>query len=129
MAKATWKFEQEQIHIEDLRVHCIVGLHPEERVHEQPLVISMVIPVNFTRAVKKETLDTTIDYGAVARETRAFLKESQFRLLETLGRSLGVHLCETFSLPAVSLHVRKPEAIHECAGPAVSLRVTRGKKK
>ena len=129
MAKATWKFDQEQIHIEELQVHCIVGLHPEERVHEQPLVISMAIPANFTRAAKKENLDLTIDYGAVARETRAFLKEGQFRLLETLGRSLGAHLCETFSLSAVNLHIRKPEAIHECAGPAVSMTVTRGKKK
>ena len=129
MAKATWKFDQEQIHIEELQVHCIIGLHPEERVHEQSLVISMAIPSNFSRAAKKESLEHTVDYGEMARETRAFLKEGQFRLLESLGRSLGAHLCETFSLQAMSLHVRKREAIHECAGPAVSLRITRGGKK
>lgn len=121
-----WRFEQERIHIEELRVECIVGVRPEERTHEQSLLVSLSFPADFSRASESEDLHATVDYGQVAQEVRSFLVAGEFFLLETLARGLALHLCETFTLPGLSLYVRKPGAIPDSAGPAVSLTLTRG---
>jgi dihydroneopterin aldolase len=120
-----WQFESETIHIDNLEVSCIVGVRPYEREHEQPLLLSIALPADFGRASASGDLADTVDYSVVASAARAFVREGRFELLETLARALGVHLCDRFALPSVSLHVRKPRAINGSDGPAVSLTVRR----
>ncbi len=120
-----WRFDDETIHIDNLQVRCIVGVRPFEREHEQPLLISIALPADFGAAAASEDLERTVNYSTVAAAARDFVREGRFQLLETLARRLGVHLCERFGLARVSLHVRKPQAINESDGPAVSLTVTR----
>jgi dihydroneopterin aldolase/2-amino-4-hydroxy-6-hydroxymethyldihydropteridine diphosphokinase len=115
------RFEDETIHITNLRVECIVGVRPQERERAQPLVISASFPADFSAAGDSDALDDTVDYSAVAREIETFVTEGRFGLLETLIRRLAAHLGERFGLSRVSLHVRKPEAVENCDGPAVSL--------
>lgn len=120
-----WRFEDETIHLDGLRVQCIVGIRPFEREHEQPLVMSLAFPADFGAAERSGALEATVDYSAVAAAARAFVREGRFELLETLARRLGVHLCERFALARVHLHVRKPQAVSDSDGPAVSLTVVR----
>lgn len=120
-----WRFEDETLHIDNLRVDCIIGVRPHEREREQPLLLSIAFPGDFGAAAESEALERTVDYGEVARSARRFVQAGRFQLLETLARRLGVHLCEQFGLPSVRLHIRKPEAIADCEGPAVSLTVAR----
>lgn len=120
-----WRFEDETIHIDNLRVECIVGVRPFEREHEQPLLLSIAFPADFAAAAESGDLAHTVDYSALAKEARAFVREGRFELLETLTRRLGVHLCERFGLGRVTLHVRKPMAVNDSDGPAVSLTVVR----
>ncbi len=116
-----WRYEAETIHIDGLRVDCVVGIHPHEREREQPLLISLSFPADFAAAAASEAVSDTVDYSALARETGAFVRAGRFRLLETLVRALGRHLCTTFRLPRIALHVRKPEAIAEADSAALSL--------
>lgn len=120
-----WRFEDETIHIDGLRVECIVGVRPHEREHEQPLVLDIAFPADFGPAAESGDLAQTVDYSALARDVRAYLREGRFELLETLARYLGQHLCEAFGLARVSLRVRKPRAVNDSEGPAVSLTVVR----
>ncbi len=115
------RFESETIHISDLRVHCIVGVHPREREQLQPLVLSISFPGNFGTAEREEQLAATVDYAKVAQAAREFVVQGRYKLLETLARGLAAHLGERFGLSRVSLHVRKPEAIADSGGAAVSL--------
>lgn len=120
-----WRFEAETIHIENLKVQCIIGVRPTEREREQPLVMSIAFPQDFGDAAEGDTLERTVNYSEVAQAARDFVREGRFGLLETLARRLGVHLCERFALARVALHVRKPQAIADSDGPAVSLTVAR----
>ena len=120
-----WRFEAERIHIENLRVDCIIGVNPDEREREQPLLISLYFPADFGPGEAGDDLSGTVNYSHVARETRSFVREGRFRLLETLARRLGAHLCEHFALNGLRLYVRKPEAVADSDGPAVSLTITR----
>jgi dihydroneopterin aldolase len=120
-----WRFEDETIHLDNLRVECIVGVRPHEREREQPLLLSIAFPADFGPAADSGELLRTVDYSAVAQAARAFVVEGRFALLETLARRLGQHLCERFGLPRVRLHVRKPLAVPDSDGPALSLTVHR----
>ncbi len=117
------RFEQETIHIRRLRVECIIGVRPEEREHEQPLEITLSIAADFGPGAERDALAQTVDYSAVAAETRRFVRAGRFGLLETLARRLGSHLCGRFGLDEVRLEVVKPRAVSGSDGAAVSLTV------
>jgi len=115
------KFRDETIHLENLRVDCIIGVRPHERETPQPLFITLSFPWDFGPAHETEALETTVNYSAVAQETTRFVQAGEFQLLETLARSLAQHLGQQFGLTELSLKVTKPQAIPASDGPAVSL--------
>ena len=118
------RISDETIHITDLTFPCIIGVHPEERTTEQPLVVTASFRADFTRAAESDDLKHTVNYSDVADEIRNFARAGRFRLLETLARRLAVHLSERFRLTDVRLHLRKPNALPGSDGPAVSLHLT-----
>lgn len=119
------RFRDETIHIYELQVEAIVGIHPHEREAPQPLVISAEIPGDFAAAAASDAIDAALDYSACAAAIREFVTESRCQLLETLIRGLAAHLLERFSLERVTLHIRKPRAIPKSAGAGVSLTALR----
>jgi dihydroneopterin aldolase len=122
-----YRFTEETIHITNLRVNCIIGVNPHERVEEQPLIFNLSFPADFQGAASDDDLSWTVNYSEVAQEVRNFTREGRFHLLETLARQLATHLCERFTLPELKIHIRKPAVIADSDGPAVSLSVHRGK--
>jgi len=114
----------ETIHIAGLTFPCVIGVNPEERTAEQPLVVTASFRADFTRAAETDDLKHTVNYSDVADEIRNFARAGRFRLLETLARRLAVHLSERFHLTDLTLHLRKPNALAGSDGPAVSLHLT-----
>lgn len=126
-APPLYRFSDEVIHITNLRVNCIIGANPHERVEEQPLIFNLSFAAEFSGAAQGDDLSWTVNYAEVAQEIREFAREGRFHLLESLARQLAVHLCEKFGLADLTLHIRKPAVIADSDGPAVSLSVRRGK--
>lgn len=115
------RFTDETVQIANLRFPCIIGVNPGERTTEQPLVVTVSFRADFARAAETDDLKHTVDYAEVAREVRDFSRAGRFRLLETLARRLALHLSERFRLTDLTVHIRKPEAIPDSDGSAVSL--------
>lgn len=122
------EISNETIYIENLRVQCIIGVRAHEREQPQPLVISASFPWDFSRSGESERLEDTVDYSAMAQAIREFAQTGQFQLLETLARRLADHVGQRFGLARLHLHIRKPEAIGESGGAAVSLDWQRGQE-
>lgn len=115
------RFADETIHIENLRVKCVIGVNPHERERPQTLIVTASFPRDFGPAEQGESLADTVDYAEVAEAIRAFAREGEYKLLETLARRMAAHVGERFGLARLTLRVRKPEAIAESGGAAVSL--------
>lgn len=115
------RFEDETIHIKNLRVECIVGVHSHEREQAQPLIVDVALAVDFAAASQSEALENTVDYSEVAREIENFVQVGRYQLLETLTRELAAHLGERFGLNRVALRVAKPQAVPGSDGAALSL--------
>ena len=122
-----YRFTEETIHITNLRVNCIIGVNPHERIEEQPLIFNLSFPADFAGSAQDDDMSWTINYSEVAQAVRTFAREGKFHLMETLARQLATHLCDRFALPELKLHIRKPAVIADSDGPAVSLHVQRSK--
>ena len=97
----------DRIHIEQLEISACVGVPEEERSAPQRLTVSISFwPYGEQRDVA-DKIDNTIDYSAVAEETKSFVRDQSTSLIETLAHRLATHLLKSFPIQKVTVEVRK----------------------
>ena len=111
------------IFIEDLQVDTCIGIDDWEQQVEQTLHFELAIDVDIDAAMRSDTVTDTLDYAAVAATLERAVKASSARLLEGLLGDLFNTLFEEFAMiEALSITVRKPQAIDAAACAGISLR-------
>ena len=97
----------ESIHIAELEVLARVGVSKNERDRPQRIVVNidLVAPIAF--AEMNDDIMQTVNYCAVAAETRDFVSGNIFSLLETLAASLADHLMQHFAATQLAIEMRK----------------------
>lgn len=97
----------DEIHIEQLEVLARIGVPEEERADPQKLTVSVSLwPYQKTNDLA-DHIDQTVNYSAVAEETRNFLRDQSMNLIETLADRLAAHLIKSFPIQKVTIEVRK----------------------
>ncbi len=108
--------------IRDLRVRCIVGVHPHERKREQDLFLDADLWMDFSPAAKSDQLSDAVDYTRVAEDLTGFIRAERFQLIETLARRACERmLARETALRRCRLTIRKPGALAnaQCASVTV----------
>jgi FolB domain-containing protein len=77
------------IEVRGLRVSAIVGVLPEEREREQPLVVDIDFERPFRDAAASDDLLGTTNYAEVLALAQAVIVEGHFLLLETLAHRVA----------------------------------------
>ena len=96
-----------QIHIEQLEVFTRVGVPEEERAKPQRLTVSISFwPYQQTRDLADD-IEGTVNYSAVAEETKNFLHDQSVKLVETLAEVLASHLLKSFPIQKITIELRK----------------------
>ncbi|MBB72813.1 MAG: dihydroneopterin aldolase [Legionellales bacterium] len=113
----------DSIHISGLRVDTIIGVLPWERQCPQTVILDLELPCDAALAAQDDDLDKTTNYADIATITSTFIRESEFKLIETLADKTARFIQDSFNMPWVKLRVAKPGAIK--AG-TVSVSVSRG---
>ena len=54
-----------------------------------------------------DDIEQTVNYSAVAEETKHFVRDQSLNLIETLADRLAIHLLKIFPIQKVTLEVRK----------------------
>ena len=80
---------RDRIHLKDLHVRGIVGIHPWEREKPQDLVIHLTLDCDLDPSGKSDQIDDTVSYGALARAVVEHVTTSEHRLIEKLARELA----------------------------------------
>lgn len=101
----------DRIIIRELRVRCIVGTLPAERVTPQEVVVSLEIGTDLAPAARSGDLAHTIDYAALAQQARELVVAGRYRLLETMAEDLARCALQSELAAQVRVTVRKPAAI------------------
>lgn len=98
--------------LERLRVVCIIGDLPHERMYPQELFLDLELSCDLARVGQTDDLKDTIDYVAVADIVRAALERSRCRMIE---RAAQVAIDAVFSadarISACRVTLRKPHAV------------------
>ena len=112
----------DQLSIRDLKVSCIVGVHPHERKREQDLFLDADLWFDFSRAESSDHLSDTVDYTEVAEDLTAFIRAEKFQLIETLAHRACERLLKAQQrLQRCRLIIRKPGAVANAACAMVSV--------
>jgi dihydroneopterin aldolase len=97
----------DEIHIEQLEVFTRVGVPAEERAKPQKLTVSISFwPYQQTRDLA-DNIEGTVNYSAVAEETKNFLHDQSVKLIETLAEVLARHLLKSFPIQKITIELRK----------------------
>jgi dihydroneopterin aldolase len=114
------------IYLHGLKVDCVIGIWDWERRTTQTITIDLDIAVDVTRAAARDHIDDTLNYKAVSKRVSAFVRESQFQLVETLTEKLAALILDEFGVPWVRVRVNKKGAIRGATD--VGIIIERGKK-
>lgn len=121
--------ELDWVVLEDLRFDAIVGILSFEQARAQPLVLQVELGANLDRCGATGDLSYSVNYAAVANQSRFVAQHGRWRLIE----SLGTALCRLIlAAPAphegrcpvqeVALSIAKPTILDGLAVPSVRLR-------
>lgn len=97
----------DQIHIEQLEILGRVGVPEAERASPQRLTISISLWPYQQTGDMGDKIGETVNYSAVAEETKRFVQNESVNLIETLADRLAVHLLKTCAMQKVTVEVRK----------------------
>jgi dihydroneopterin aldolase len=95
------------IHIEQLEVSTRIGVAGEERAAPQRLTVSISLWPYQQTCDLADNIEQTVNYSAVAEETKSFVRDQSVNLIETLAHRLAAHLLKTFPIQKVTVEVRK----------------------
>ncbi len=87
------------------------GLHPEEERLGQRFYVDAELTVRPRQPLEEDSIDGTVDYGAVFAEIERIVTGTRRRLIETLAQDVAQALCARFAgLERVVITIRKPGA-------------------
>jgi len=97
----------DEVHIDQLEVSTHIGVPEQERAAPQRLTVSISFwPYQQTPDLA-DKIDQTVNYSAVAEETKSFVRDQSVNLIETLADLLAAHLLKTFPIQKVTVELRK----------------------
>jgi dihydroneopterin aldolase len=117
----------DRIFLHGLEVDCVIGFMTWERRVKQTVVIDLEMPVDCRRASLTDSVADTLDYKQVAKRVIAYVADSQFMLVETLGERLAQLLLSEFALEWVQVRLSKPGAIR--GSRDVGIRIVRRRER
>lgn len=113
---------RDAIRLEGLEVSCVVGVNPDERVREQPLVVTVELGLALDRAGRSADLADSYNYARVADELAALLRFRRYRLLEAAAEELAAMLLSVHPrIEEARVRLDKPEALKQARSAGVTI--------
>ena len=110
--------KQEDIHkmldtifIHGIKVDCVIGVWKWEKAIHQTLVIDIDLATDNTIAAASDDLNDALNYQKITERVRAYAKENQFELIETLVEKLAEMILEEFATNWVRIKLDKGPAV------------------
>ena len=114
------------IFLHNLKVDAVIGIWEWERKIRQTVEIDLDMAADIRKAAESDNVDDTLNYKLVAKRLQAFVRESEFQLVETLAERIGGIVTEEFGVAWVRVRGNKPGAIRGARD--VGVVIERGEK-
>lgn len=114
------------IFLEQVKVETKLGVPDWERMLTQTIILDLDIGMPHSRGCQTDSIEDTIDYGAVVSRIRKSLNENSFKLVEALAEHVCQIILTEFGAPWVKIKVAKPNILPNLK--ALGVVIERGKK-
>ncbi|MCK5727158.1 MAG: dihydroneopterin aldolase [Thiotrichaceae bacterium] len=99
------------VYVKDLRVDALIGIYDWERRIRQQVRIDLEMGWDNRVPAQSDDIKQTMNYKAAAKLVTAYIKKTEFQLVETLAENIATLLLKEFSLPWVKITLGKPFAV------------------
>ncbi len=96
------------IFLEQVKVQTKLGVPDWERMVEQTIILDIEIGYDLSKSCKSDSINDTIDYGAVVARIRETLSQNSFQLVEALAEHICQLILSEFKALSVKIKVAKP---------------------
>ena len=96
------------IFLEQVKVDTKLGVPEWERMVAQTIILDLEIAMPHSRSCQTDSIEDTIDYGAVVARIRQTLADNSFKLVEALAEHICQIVLTEFGAPWVKIRVAKP---------------------
>ncbi len=101
-----------EIIIKNLKVNCIIGTKPEERINKQEIILDITFSYDMSKAADTDNLEFAVDYESLKNRVVSFVEDSSYLLVEKLTTEIkNIILKEDDKIDKVSLLLKKPNAL------------------
>src|SRR5688572_16128799 len=98
--------------LHNLRIDCIVGIHPHERENSQTVFLDLEIDYDFAPAAESDAIPDAVDYDQVVRMVTDLIQSRRFHLIEAMAEAVAAMLLERVPvIDSVRVEIRKPAAV------------------
>ena len=98
--------------LHNLRIDCIVGIHPHERENPQPVFLDLEVDYDFAPAAESDAITDAVDYDQMAKMVTKLIQDKRFHLIEAMAEAVAAMILEKMpAIDCVRLEIRKPAAV------------------
>jgi 7,8-dihydroneopterin aldolase/epimerase/oxygenase len=109
------------IGFQDLKVNCIIGINPEERLQEQEIFIDLQVESDFSKVSITDDLSEAINYVTLSEFCADFAITGKYNMIESLAHDLLQRLQYKFHLAWIKIIIKKPKALKNASFSFVEL--------
>lgn len=113
------------IGFEHLKIDCIIGVNPEEKVSEQPIFVDLKVAGYFDKCSQTDDVNHTFDYVTLGNICTEMAQKGRFQLIEKYAHDVLKELMKQFPLNWAWIKVKKPQAMPAASFTTVELKLQR----
>ena len=111
--------------INNLRLRCIIGINPEERVNRQDVVINIRVTNDNRPAAASDSIEDAVNYRSISKDVISLVEGSEFLLVERMAEEIAKTALKDPKADGVYVEVLKPGAVRFAESVGVSIERTR----
>lgn len=110
---------QDRVFIEQLEVITTIGVYDWEQEIKQKLVLDIEMAHDNSQAGRSDDVNDALDYFSVSQAILKHIENGRFLLVERVAEEVAAIIMNDFSVPWVSIRVRKPGAVPQASSVGV----------
>lgn len=129
-SKGELKIEEDKVYIKDLKVPCIIGVNPCERLEKQNVIINLTLykpaqpPVPIAEANSKSSkqFDSHYDFHKVTNTVVDYIEKSDYKTIEAFVTAIAKIACTQCGVDKITVKAEKPSALTfaKCSGVEIT---------
>lgn len=109
------------IGFENLKIDCIIGVHLEERIKEQQIVVDLKVKVDISKCSQTDSVADTVDYVRLSQICIDVAKTHKFNLIEAYASKVLAEIFQFYPITWGWIKVKKPKAIAQAEAATVEI--------